>query len=544
MTPSTLRSIACVFVVCLSVYAQNPPKKILPGSISGKVTLKGNGAPGILVGARPMQSGRQVPLVVVTTDQQGNYRMSNVPPGEYEVVPAAPQYVLPTHRSIQRLIVSEGGNLEGVDFVLIRGGVITGKVTDEDGRPIVNEYIEVRGPEGQNSELMTHLAVIHPPTDDRGVYRIYGLAPGKYRVAAGTSEERMYFAGRSPNVYLQTFHPSTTEVANATVIEVTEGGEATNVDIVLRRTQSVYTATGRVVDGDTGQPIADVIYGLEKYRENGSSGSSGFATNKLGEFRIENLTPGKYALYLEQSGSRPIYAEPLKFEVVDHHVKDLVLKTSSGSSLSGVVVFEGMEEKARLKLKELMIFAFVQNADSASVGGGNAPSAMVKADNSFTLSGLRPGVVSRFGIWPRDGSPLSQLEVVRMERDGVVQSKIEIKPREQIKGLRLIVKSSSGSIRGVVKFEHGTQTSATVQVFIKSVGDDNNSRRSAELDDRGRFIVRGLTAGVYEVTVVGYPARFSGRPPSTKQQVVVNEDQVSDVTLTLDLKTDTGEGRP
>ena len=542
MGSSALKLLIWVVVACLSVYAQNPAKKIQPGSISGKVTMKGNAVPGIMVGARLLQSGRPTAPIVVTTDQQGNYRMSNVPPGEYEVVPAAQQYVLATHNAIRRFFVVEGDNFEGVDFTLIRGGVITGKVTDEEGHPLIDEYVDVTGPEGSNAELMTSLTLMNQPTDDRGVYRVFGLRPGKYRVSAGVSSERMRFLGTRRTVYIQTFHPSTTESAKATLIEVTEGSEATNVDIVLRRTQPVYTVTARVVDGETGKPIPDARYGLAKYTENGSTSTSGFATNKLGELRIENVMPGKYAIYLESARSGGGYAEPLHFEVVDQDVKDLLLKTSSGISVSGVVVFEGLEEKVRPKFNDLMLFVFVQNPEFRGVaGGGHAPSTVVNADGSFTLSGMQPGLVFQFGIWPQTGSPRSQLEIVRVERDGVVQSNIELKPGEDVRGLRLIVRLSSGSIRGLVKFENGTLASARVQIYIKRVGDEKFGR-PAELDDRGRFMLQGLSAGVYEVTVVAYPSRYRGTPLSTKQQVVVNDNQVSEVTLTLDLKADTGQG--
>jgi hypothetical protein len=503
--------------------------------------MKGNGVAGILVGARPLQSGRAVPGIVVTTDQQGNYRMSNVPPGEYEVVPAAPQFVLPTRQSIKRLIVVEGESFEGVDFTLIRGGVITGKVTDEEGRPIIEEYVDVIGPEGPNAEPMTRLTFMHEPTDDRGVYRIYGLPPGKYRIAAGIAEDQLNFRTGRRGVYTQTFHPSTTESAKATPIEVSEGSEAINVDIVLRRTLPVYTVTAKVVDGDTGKPVPDARYGLEKYRENGGASTSGFATNKLGEIKIEGVTPGKYALYLEPSNLTGAYAEPLPFEVVDQDVKDLVLRTSSGSTISGVVVFEGTEDRSRIKLNELLVYAVTQNPEiREAAGGGHASNSMVNVDGTFTLTGVRPGVILRFGVWAR-GKTTPQCEVTRVERDGVVQSNLEIKRREDIKGLRLIVRLTTATIQGVVKFENGTQASARVQVYIKKVGDDSFGK-SAELDDRGRFITRGLTAGVYEVTVVAYPAQ--GRPISTKQQVVVNDGQVSEVTMTLDLKTVTGQDGP
>lgn len=536
MISSTVKVIGCLFAVCLMVHAQTPTHKTSTSSISGKVTLEGSGVPGITVGAHGRQSGRSTNTLVVTTDHQGNYRIANVTPGEYEVMPAAPQYLVGGQTPIKKLIVSEGENLENVDFALVRGGVITGKVTDADGRPVIEEPVEVfaiGGPEGKPLVLMNLFA---DPTDDRGVYRLYGLRPGKYRVAAGVAEERMYHGRGRRSVYSQTFHPSTTESSEATIIEVSEGSETTNVDITLRRTLDVFSVHARVVDADTGQPIANATYGLQKFRGNGSTSTGGYASNKLGEIKIDSVTPGKYALYLE-STSAAAYAEPLRFEVVDQDIKDLVIKASSGGSVSGVVVFDGVDQKlVATKLRELVIFAHIE---TKSRHGGSTPSGVVNADGSFKVGGLRSGNV-KFIVWTRREGPMVTFEITQIARDGVVQPALEIGPGEQIKGLRLLVKACTGRIRGVVKLENGQIPFSQIHVSMKKVGE--NAGLSVQLDDRGRFVSDAIAPGVYEVAIYSYPAQ--GQPVSTKQQVVVTDNQITDITLTLNLKSDAGQGRP
>ena len=538
MVSSTLRVIGCLFVVCLIVNAQNPAQKTRPSTISGKVTMKGNGVGGILVGTRLPRSGRRQATVVSMTDDQGNYRLSNVAPGEYEVTLGTPQYVLSGVDRMKRLIVGEGENIENVDFSIIRGGVITGKVTDADGRPVIEEAVEVIGPENPTAGLTSRMSLMSNTTDDRGVYRIYGLAPGKYRVAAGTTEERMYY-GRAPStVYKQTFYPSTNDTAQATLIEVTEGSEATNIDITLRRTMGVYSVTARVVDAETGKPIPDVSYGLEKFRENGSSSTSGMPSNKLGEIKLESMTPGKYALYLLPTPPHDVSAEPVRFEVVDRDITDLVIKASSGGSVAGVIVFDGVDEKTvRTNLNGLMIYAHVMNPETKH-SGGSSPQGTIGPDGSFKVAGMRAGTVF-FSIFRH---PTGQFEVARVERDGVVvQSNLEIKPREQIRGLRLIVRSRSGQIRGVVKLENGQIPMSRVLVSAKRVGDEN-FETPLRVDDRGRFQSEALVAGVYELKLLAYVGR--ARPVQMTQQVVVSDNQTSDVTLTLDLKNEIGPDRP
>src|SRR5687767_6619648 len=107
MISSTLKVIGCLFAVCFIVHAQNPAQKTQASSISGKVTVKGNGVGGIVVGARPSQSGPAGSVITTTTDQQGIYRLANVPSGQYEVMPAAPQFVLAGQRPAKTLVIGE-----------------------------------------------------------------------------------------------------------------------------------------------------------------------------------------------------------------------------------------------------------------------------------------------------------------------------------------------------------------------------------------------------------------------------------------------------
>ena len=534
MVSSALKIIGYLFVACLTVQAQNPAQKTNPSTISGKVTFKGKGLPGITVAARSTQSGRTRNPLMVTTDPLGNYRIPNVSPGDYEVMPAAPQYLVGGLAPIKKLIVVEGENLENVDFVLVRGGVITGKVVDGEGRPMIEEPVEIFPMGGTDEKPLVLMNVFSDPTDDRGIYRIWGLRPGKYRVAAGVSQDRMYLAGRGKYIYRQTYHPSTTTPSEATLITVTEGSETTNVDITLRRTVNVFSVYARVVDSE-GNPLPNAMYALQKFEQNSSMTTSGYASDRRGEIKIDNVTPGKYALYLEPSKAVDVYTDPVRFDVVDQDVKDLLIKATSGSSVSGVVVLDGVDEKLAIKPNGLMMLARVENKDPFN--HIQTPSGAINPDGSFKVGGLRPGVIG-FAVWgPQQGVAY---EVTQIQRDGVVQSDVEVKAGEQINGLRVIVKARTGRVRGLVKLENGRIAFSQVSVNIRKIGD--NAGVMPALDDRGRFLSDPLSAGLYEVVITHYTGQ--GRPISTKQQVAVADNQVAEVMLTLDLKSDPGQGRP
>lgn len=537
MISSTFKAAGFVlFACCISVLAQNPAKKTATSTISGKITLKGNGLAGISVGAREKESGqRPRPGMTVITDSQGNYRLTNVPPGTYEIMPASSRYVLTGHEAIKTLIIGEGETFEGIDFALVRGGVITGRVTDSEGRPVVEENVEISGPEGGESQVRyVNLNLFVAPTDDRGVYRFYGLPPGKYRVSAGIREEEMYYGRGGRNNYKQTYHPSTTDQAKATLVEVTEGGEATNVDITLRRPQSTFKISGKVVDADTGRPVADVIYGLQKIRTDGSTSTSGRVTNSQGEFRFDNVTPGKYSVYIQGSESLQLYAEPVLFEVTDQDISNLVLKASSGNTISGVVVVDGMDEKAaRILLNGATIWG--QSTKEQERMHAYRPSFWrIGADGSFRLSGMRSGII-QFSVFAGNAEGRRECEVIRIERNGMVEPHVELKDREQINGVRLVVRFHKGGIRGVVKIENGElPANQQLHVILARVG-DQSFQTAVEVDARGRFSLNGLKPGVYEASAVVYLPGAHNSRPSSKQQVVITDNQVSEVILTLDL---------
>ena len=77
-----------------------------------------------------------------TSDADGNYHIGGLASGQINVTLVAPMYVLPTSAMFgQGRVVNLSTNeaVEGIDFKLTRGGVITGRITDADGRPVIEE---------------------------------------------------------------------------------------------------------------------------------------------------------------------------------------------------------------------------------------------------------------------------------------------------------------------------------------------------------------------------------------------------------------------
>src|SRR5215510_12241311 len=183
----------------LSVHAQSPTKTVSRphATISGKVTIKGKPAAGVIVIIRKSEIYNQPNLLPrATTDQEGVYRITNIEAGSYEVTPSAPAFVvtdLPNDARSKMVVVTESENIEDINFSLVRGGVITGKVTDADGRPAIQQQVSLfpyksveSRPGDQLPPRIFRVNVV--TTDDRGIYRMFGIAAGRYNVTVGRSE--------------------------------------------------------------------------------------------------------------------------------------------------------------------------------------------------------------------------------------------------------------------------------------------------------------------------------------------------------------------
>ena len=549
MVSSGRHAIACFLLilgVAICSQAQTTPVKESTANISGKVTLKGKGVPGIIVMATEYNHrglGDDGPYRA-RTDASGNYRILNVPEGSYQITPKAIAFALENDLVSNPLNIAGGDNVEDLNFVLLPGGVITGKVTDSDGQPMVEQPINLLPADAQNAMVRTPA---HLYTDDRGIYRAFGLRPGKYKVAAGPQEHRLQVMGRSVQFQGQTFHPSTTDDTKATVIELTEGGEVKDVDIVMvGRGPTGFKVTGRIIDGETGKPIPNVTYGIIQYSEGGSSGSSGSRSNADGEFRFQNLLPGKYSVYIESNPNNEIRASPVRFEVTDSDITGLVVKTVKAASLSGVVVLEGIDEgSVSKKLTGMYVSASVgaavptadqQEMEELHSSGGT----LLKTDGSFRIGGLRAGT-ARIYVSAMGRSNSQEMTLVRLERDGIVHPDgITIKDGEHVQGLRVVVKQLTGEIRGQVKIEGGELPRGSNMWASIALIDGTTTRtyRSEQIDTRGRFHIQGLGAGRYEVRLHAHGPGLRHNPNNTKQEVTVIDNTVSEVVLTLKLKPD------
>jgi protocatechuate 3,4-dioxygenase beta subunit len=149
-------------------------------------------------------------------DEEGRYRFKGVAPGSYDVFPAAPALILPKQGRYgqpgKTVMVEVGESTEGVDFALTAGGVITGRVTDAEGRPVVEEAVSLnKAAEQGHTFQFIPLNYESLTTDDRGMYRVYGVPAGHYLVSVGAPAGAGRTRGNKSEYYKETFHPGVIE---------------------------------------------------------------------------------------------------------------------------------------------------------------------------------------------------------------------------------------------------------------------------------------------------------------------------------------------
>ncbi len=235
--------------------------------------------------------GAYAGTVTGTTNKEGEFATTELAPGLYVLWVQAPPLIVVGG-------IPDRGASPGVPVTIrmARGAAISGKVVDRDGQPLTGLLVEpVRVRDEQGTRFTGDFSGYSAGwTDDRGVYRIWGLKPGTYVVAAGHSasfdEEPRFLSDRT-----RTYHPSANR-AGATEVTVRTGDDLGNVDIAFR--------------GDKGSRLSGVIVSAPSVRGSpnawvrvfraGSMATEAEATaNVKGDalvFRFESVEDGDYEL--------------------------------------------------------------------------------------------------------------------------------------------------------------------------------------------------------------------------------------------------------
>jgi Carboxypeptidase regulatory-like domain len=269
-----------VIVMAVSLLAQtSPPPGTADGhpesscSVDGRVVSAVDGSP--LRSAKltlvPEHDGRKAKLYAATTDRDGRFVLKDIMPGRYHFAASRTGFVAQSYKAKGTddgavLSLRPGERVGDVLFRMIVPGVVTGRVTDEDGEPMVRaqvlalqrpseEELEDEGPSASPKWRLQ--AVSSALTDDRGQYRIFGLTPGEYYLKAADSSEpdpntlvneASWIRDLLGSEYAPAYYPGVAQASQAQVVSVRAGDEV-QADIFMQHTKTVALA-GHVIGRD------------------------------------------------------------------------------------------------------------------------------------------------------------------------------------------------------------------------------------------------------------------------------------------------------
>jgi hypothetical protein len=506
---------AIVFIILLipASIASAQPK----GAITGRVvTEDGAGMAGVTVmlSVVAVQSG---PRRSTMTDEEGNFRFAGLSPRPYNIfVVASREYVQPPAitGSGDRRYYRPG---ENVHIALIRGGVITGRVTNAAGEPVIGIQvvaIRVRDADGQPTRMSGGSS--QRLTDDRGVYRIYGLQPGGYIVVANSNSN--YSGGTAYYGETPTYHPSSTRDAAAEVA-VASGTEASSIDIRYRG-EPGHAVSGRMTGVNPAESFAPCMVHLT-HAATGSSFDLMYANpSQGGAFAFYGVPDGEYDLTaerLEGDRSDKLGSEPRRVIVRGADVTGLELRLSPRAAIEGKVVLDPLpqrcDEKRQLAPEEIILQArrdgtvkaplpahlsFSRDTTANEKGGFLLKSldparywlqVSLPGENWYLKSITAPASAPASGVAPASGADIAR-------------SGIPLKSGERLSGVTVTVADGAAALRGKVALaKEGSRLPARLRVHLvpAEAGAANDTLRYAEAFARsdGSFSLNNIAPGKY-----------------------------------------------
>ena len=468
-----------------------------------------------------------------TTDANGVYRLTGLPAGSYWVKPMTPAFV----EMGRKVTIGDGETAAGIDFELVKGGVITGRITDADGHPVIEERVDLFDAEpasNQTAEKVGNVRLQNGQTDDRGIYRILGVAPGRYKVAVGNDGGNVLWRSVARR-YRRVFFSGVTDPGRATVIEVSEGSETSHVDITLDGPIRTFAASGVVLDEQTNQPAPNMQCWISDQRREFIPLE--VISNSQGQFQIDRLLPGDYQVRAEPQDGDGVRSNPVSFQIVDRDIDGLVIKTAKGAGIAGVVVLENNKDPVVMdKLRQLSVGTWNLTAADSQYVWHSSP---INPDYSFSIKGLNAGSVLLSIDHEEAGFSLARIEYPK----ATPTDRIPVNADQQITGVRVIVRYGTATINGTVKIVNG-QLPGHSRLLVRVKEINALDRLSGvEVDDRGHFTIRNLAAGTYLVTP-NLLVSCDMKPVGPPQQIVVNDGATVNVTLTADFGKGSEAGRP
>jgi len=252
----------------------------------------------------------------------GSFTITGVTAGDYYVSATMSGYISQqavarmTQQPIARVPMThiDAGRTADVVVTMDRGAVVSGRVTYDDGSAVPGVSVRLRPLTTSTTGSMGNGGgqfgggfggfiayggdMGFGETDDRGIYRLTGIAPGKYSLVVTvqtetTGQGRASGRGgfRGPPPMLNVYAPGTMRKADAQIVEIHGGETADGVDIRVAL-NGLHTVQGSVESKADGHMLNSGSVSLTDATDSSTTRST--VIDADGTFRMEYLPPGTY----------------------------------------------------------------------------------------------------------------------------------------------------------------------------------------------------------------------------------------------------------
>jgi hypothetical protein len=415
-------------------------------------------------------------------------------------------------------------------------GVITGRVTTLTGEPMVCVQVTavlVKGLDGYPEPRELRRSTRQ--TDDRGVYRLYGLRPGIYVVF---TQGKTLSSPISPyEGYAPTYHPSSPRETAAEVM-VTKGREASGVDIRYRgeRGHAVSGVAPVAEAAPRGSSMTVVLFNVSS---SFLAGSQNFGrVEAQNHFAIKGVTDGEYEIWAHFYGTgndESLVSPPRRVTVNGGDVGGIELKLAPLASVSGSVVAEASADACEGVRKSspsrVTVFTLPDTKAMLDVRQFvlSRPGVSVSKEGEFKISDLDP---NRYFIslllhdenWyaksivapaatARRGSaePVPTYDVGR--------NGLELKWGDRVSGLILTIADGAAGLRGRLEAENeSSRLPARWVVHLvpaeQAAADDVLRYAEVPMGRNGAFEFKNIAPGKYRLLHRAAPNEPNGGPPT------------------------------
>jgi hypothetical protein len=416
-------------------------KRIGTGVVAGLVTLGDDAKTPVRRAVVTLTAADGSEKLAAISGDDGRFTIERVPAGQYTLEADKPAHLTiaygarrPARRGTM-LIVTDGQRVNDLTLSLPRGAVLAGRVALPNGQPVSNVQI-VAVPSGLATGGGTPPAGAREfRTDDLGEFRLFGLAPDTYVVAAlpsfGRGEvERMSdgaissvlrqlqqpgssagTTGGSPVTvtYAPIYFPGTPSIGDARRITVTAGEVREDLSFTIAAFPAA-TIRGRVVGLD-GAPTEAVALTLEAIGPALPAGATGVGRidrpNRNGEFEVRGVSPGMYRLRaraggvrLDANGAASIRGDAqTQFAMADVSVAGtdidgVVLALQEGHRCAGTLTADGSAAPPAVTGASVIVEPITNGTPSVLAGnampGVASRDATVDDAGRFSVTGLEP----------------------------------------------------------------------------------------------------------------------------------------------------------